>query len=51
MAQDGLGQQGFHAALMRHPAFAGELKHFPDDPSEMLQEIRVACVDLGPKRP
>ncbi len=51
MAQDGPGRQGFHAALMGHVAFLRELKHFPVGLSEMLQEIRVACVDLGPNRP
>lgn len=51
MAQDGTKRQGFHAALIRHGAFFGGLKHFAAGPREMLQEIRVGCVDLGRKRP
>jgi hypothetical protein len=51
MAQDGVRQQGFHAALIRGGFRGDNLKHFPRVRFEMLQEIRLPCVDLLRNQP
>lgn len=51
MTQDGARGQGFHAALIGEGVNLRLLKQFPQARAEMLQEIRVGDVDLGPDRP
>jgi hypothetical protein len=43
--------QGLHAALIARPGFRESLKHFHARTTEMLQEKRLARVDLRRNRP